>query len=73
MTKLHLPLLYRQILRAAQQFPSIKRDTIVQEIKTEFAANKVCTISTLQTRLDLPPSGRLEADGSKCSITAPAS
>lgn len=41
MSKLNLPVLYRHILRAAQKFPSIKRDTIVQEIKAEFAANKV--------------------------------
>ena len=41
MSELNLPVLYRQILRAAQKFPSIKRDSIVQEIKAEFAANKV--------------------------------
>ena len=41
MSELNLPLLYRHILRAAQRFPSIKRDSIVQEIKAEFAANKV--------------------------------
>lgn len=41
MSELSLPLLYRHILRAAQRFPSIKRDAIVQEIKAEFAANKV--------------------------------
>ena len=41
MSELSLPLLYRHILRAARRFPSIKRDAIVQEIKAEFAANKV--------------------------------
>ncbi|BDA43436.1 hypothetical protein COCOBI_04-4480 [Coccomyxa sp. Obi] len=40
MSQLSLPLLYRHILRAAKQFPSIKRDSIVQEIKIEFSANK---------------------------------
>ena len=44
MSKLNLPVLYRHILRAAQKFPSIKRDTIVQEIKAEFAANKVTKV-----------------------------
>ncbi|CAL5221446.1 g3636 [Coccomyxa viridis] len=43
MSELNLPLLYRHILRAAQRFPSIKRDSIVQEIKAEFAANKGLT------------------------------
>ena len=41
MSQVSIPLLYRHILRAAKQFPSIKRDSIVQEIKLEFAANKV--------------------------------
>ncbi len=43
MSKLSVPLLYRHILRAAKQFPSIKRNSIVEEIKVEFTANKVCT------------------------------
>ena len=33
-------LLYRQILRNAHAFPSIKRDKIVQEIRTSFRENK---------------------------------
>lgn len=35
-----VPLLYRHILKAAQVFPSIKRESIVNEIKTEFRSNK---------------------------------
>ena len=48
MSELNLPLLYRHILRAAQRFPSIKRDSIVQEIKAEFAANKVRELAAQQ-------------------------
>jgi hypothetical protein len=33
--------LYRHILKAAQQFPSIKRPSIIQQVKTEFRQNKV--------------------------------
>lgn len=33
-------LLYRNILKAAKQFPSIKRDAIVQDIKMEFREAK---------------------------------
>jgi uncharacterized membrane protein YgcG len=32
--------LYRHILRAAKEFPSVKRSTIIREIKAEFRANK---------------------------------
>ena len=35
-----VPLLYRHILRAAKRFPSVKREGILREIKTEFHANK---------------------------------
>lgn len=34
--------LYRDILKAAKRFPSIKRNKILEDIKTEFHANKVC-------------------------------
>jgi len=34
--------LYRDILKAAKRFPSIKRNQILEDIKTEFHANKVC-------------------------------
>ena len=34
--------LYRDILKAAKRFPSIKRNLILEDIKTEFHANKVC-------------------------------
>lgn len=37
-------MLYRHILRAAQRFPSIKRDQVVSEIKQEFRNNKACGI-----------------------------
>lgn len=33
--------LYRDILKAAKRFPSIKRSQILADIKTEFHANKV--------------------------------
>ena len=33
--------LYRAILQAAKRYPSIKRDSVVQEIKREFHAHKV--------------------------------
>ncbi|KAA6423586.1 MAG: hypothetical protein FRX49_06646 [Trebouxia sp. A1-2] len=32
--------LYRDILKAAKRFPSIKRNQILEDIKTEFHANK---------------------------------
>lgn len=32
--------LYRHIFRAAKRFPSIKRDKIVQDIRSEFRENK---------------------------------
>lgn len=33
-------MLYRHILRAAQRFPSIKREQVLAEIKQEFHKNK---------------------------------
>ena len=35
-TREQVLLLYRQILRAAKHFPSIKRDAVIQDIKAEF-------------------------------------
>ena len=35
--------LYRRILRAAQSFPSIKRDSIIRDIKTEFREHRALT------------------------------
>ncbi|KAI8113280.1 hypothetical protein M9435_003284 [Picochlorum sp. BPE23] len=32
--------LYRRILKAAKQFPSIKRDDIIKDIKVEFRENR---------------------------------
>lgn len=32
--------LYRRILKAAKQFPSIKRDGIIKDIKVEFRENR---------------------------------
>ena len=39
--EVHLPLLYRSILKAAQRFPSIRRAAIISDIKHEFHSNKV--------------------------------
>lgn len=33
--------LYRHILRAARDFPSVKKASIIREIKAEFRANRV--------------------------------
>lgn len=33
--------LYRRILKAAKDFPSIKREKIIKQIKTDFRSNKV--------------------------------
>ena len=38
--------LYRDILKAAKRFPSIKRNQILADIKTEFHANKVSIYSS---------------------------
>ncbi|KAJ0409951.1 hypothetical protein P43SY_005845 [Pythium insidiosum] len=35
--------LYRRILKLAQQYPSVKRDGIIQDIKLEFHENKHLT------------------------------
>ena len=40
----HTLQVYRHILKAARRFPSIKRDRIVSDIKTEFREGQV-TIS----------------------------
>ena len=39
-TQFTVPKLYRHILKAARQFPSIKRDAIIEDIKTEFRESK---------------------------------
>lgn len=44
--------LYRHILKAAQQFPSIKRPSIIQQVKTEFRENKV-SVSHVNLHHDL--------------------
>ena len=36
-------LLYRQILRAAKRFPSIKRDSLIGDIKAEFRDHRAET------------------------------
>ena len=38
-----LLLLYRRILKAAAQFPSVKRDSIIRDIKLEFRDNAIET------------------------------
>ena len=40
-TTSRVPVLYRHILKAAREFPSKKRDRIIEEIKVEFHQNKV--------------------------------
>ncbi|RLN50090.1 hypothetical protein BBJ28_00008251 [Nothophytophthora sp. Chile5] len=35
--------MYRRILKLAQRYPSVKRDSIVRDIKTEFHENKLLT------------------------------
>ncbi|EEY61797.1 uncharacterized protein PITG_13739 [Phytophthora infestans T30-4] len=35
--------MYRRILKLAQRYPSIKRESIIRDIKTEFHANKDLT------------------------------
>lgn len=35
--------LYRQILREAQRFPSIKRDTLIEDIRAEWRVNSAKT------------------------------
>eukprot|EP00877_Chromochloris_zofingiensis_P004100 jgi/Chrzof1/13691/Cz08g08100.t1 len=32
--------LYRHILKAAKRFPSVKKESIIKEIKAEFRANR---------------------------------
>lgn len=34
-------LLYRRILKAAERFPSIKRNAIIEDIKAQFREHKV--------------------------------
>lgn len=41
MAGVSVPLLYRHILKAAKAFPSKKRNSVLEEIKNEFHANKV--------------------------------
>ncbi len=53
MSQPSVPLLYRHILRAARRFPSVKREGIIQEIKTEFHANKVRQLQ-LKPNRDMP-------------------
>ena len=38
---MQVPQLYRAILKAAKQFPSIKRERILEDIRIEFHENKV--------------------------------
>lgn len=38
--RLEVVRLYRRILKLAQRYPSVKRDSIVRDIKTEFHENK---------------------------------
>lgn len=47
--------LYRQILKAAQYFPSRKRNNVIREIKAEFRANKVCSRLDDNIRIEIVP------------------
>jgi hypothetical protein len=38
--------IYRNILKAAKYFPSIKRDRIITEIKADFKTKKVAEYTT---------------------------
>jgi hypothetical protein len=38
--------LYRHILKAAKHFPSVKKSSIIREIKHEFRANKASARGT---------------------------
>lgn len=42
-TREQVLLLYRQILRTAKHFPSVKRDAVIQDIKAEFRDHAVLT------------------------------
>lgn len=42
--------LYRDILRAAARFPSVKRAAIIRDIKEEFHSNKVQKIHLLRAK-----------------------
>ena len=44
MSAVNMSLLYRNILKSAARFPSIKRDGIIKDIKLEFRANKACSL-----------------------------
>jgi hypothetical protein len=61
--------LYRNILKLAKRFPSIKRDGLVQEIRTEFRANKASACSSLSAREAAPP--RPLCSGS-CAASSPS-
>lgn len=49
--------LYRQILSAARQFPSIKRHKIVEEIRAGFRENKALQGDELKVKLDVAIKG----------------
>ncbi len=49
--------LYRQILYAARQFPSIKRHKIVEEIRVGFRENKNLQGEELKVKLDVAIKG----------------
>jgi hypothetical protein len=50
--------LYRAILRSARDFPSIKRDRIIADIKTEFRENKsLQDAKAVKSKLDVAADG----------------
>ena len=48
-----VPVLYRQILKAAKEFPSKKRAAIIDDIKTTFHEDKVASFGIQNN--DSPP------------------
>lgn len=47
MSHTNVLILYRRILRAAQSFPSIKRDSIIRDIKAEFREHQGLTDTSI--------------------------
>ena len=56
--RVNVPRLYRSILKAAQTFPSIKRDGMIADIKNDFRVNKGATDpEQLQNLIDVALNG----------------
>eukprot|EP00884_Botryococcus_braunii_P020885 jgi/Botrbrau1/7480/Bobra.0095s0018.1 len=58
MAGVDVPLLYRHILKAAKVFPSTKRAAVLEEIKSEFHANKgLKDVDAVRKRLQVAVQG----------------